>query len=99
MKQSELLLGERAHAEGERWAVETRLQLHLARRRASGGWPGTVSEARARVATHLLPGLVKAGMAALSIAQREEAAQCVYRSARDSWSRLREPEADEESDK
>lgn len=96
MNRTQSLLGERARCEGERWANEMMTRLRGESRRAAGGWPGTVSEARARVELHLLPGLGREGSLALSRADREDAAQRVYRSARELWARMRDPEAEEE---
>lgn len=81
-----------ARVAGKEWAREAREKLHSEDRRASGGWPHTISEARVRVATHLLPELSKRGFAASSRTERDEAASLLYRSARDYWMEWREPD-------
>jgi hypothetical protein len=38
---------------GREWAASVRLELHRQGRRAAGGWPGTMSEARAQIVQSL----------------------------------------------
>ncbi len=68
-------------ADGEQWAAEVREQTVADNRRVSGGWPGTLSEARARVA-RLAARLPHLDVAAT---EREEAARALYDSARAWW--------------
>ena len=89
-----LSLSERAHTEGERWANEFRSQIHGEQRRAAGGWPGTMSEARARLAGFVLPRVSSKNAVTFSQEDREEAARCLYRSARASWAQHQEREED-----
>jgi hypothetical protein len=46
-------LGRLAMAIGEAWALERVRALREERREIVGGWPGTISEAKMRVLTHL----------------------------------------------
>ena len=73
-----------AAAEGRIWAQEVRNNVRKELRRAAGGWPGTVSEARARLAEFVLPQLSRQGSAATS-EDRERAARALYDSARRTW--------------
>jgi len=73
-----------AAAEGQLWAQEVRNNVRKELRRAAGGWPGTVSEARARLAEFVLPQLNRQGAAATS-EDRERAARALYDSARRTW--------------
>ena len=86
------VIGRHAHKAGERWANETRSRIHRERRAAAGGWPGTMSEARALVAEHLLPALACEGIVTLTSVEREEAARRLYHSARALWLQCREKE-------
>lgn len=85
-------LSQCAQGEGERWANEIRSRIHGEQRRAAGGWPGTMSEARARLFAHVLPKLMQSGAPCVSEKDREEAARCLYRSARAQWMQTQEPE-------
>ena len=76
-------LGIDTGAEGERWAAEVRSRTIEENRRATGGWPGTMTEARARVA-----GL--AGRLAPGEFDREEAAHAIYAGARRWWTNRQE---------
>jgi hypothetical protein len=83
-----------ATLEGELWAAETRAQYGVEQRIAAGGWPGTLTEARARVAHALLPSLARDGLAAPTRTECEEAARILYASARNLWLKHREREAE-----
>jgi hypothetical protein len=85
----------RAELVGRRWAVELRASLVQQQRRAAGGWPGTLREARTHVAVSLLPWLRSNGQAMVTSAQCEGAARVVYASARKVWLENRESEDDE----
>jgi hypothetical protein len=76
---------------GRNWARDVAGELQLAGRRAAGGWPGTLTEARDR-ATHLIA--QAGGSASASIAMRDEVARVLYAAARTDWLRAREPETD-----
>jgi len=87
-----VLLEQRAIAGGEVWARQARQELLSEGRRAAGGWPGTMSEARARVAQFVLPWMTSEGMVAASSAETEQAARTLYASARSTWLSQRDHE-------
>ena len=72
-------------AAGARWAASWRDDLRKQGRPASGGWPGTLSEARAQVAAIFVRD-------ALTLQERELAARAVYAAARRDWLSHEEPE-------
>ena len=80
-----VLLERCAQGEGSLWARETLDGIHAQLRSAAGGWPGTVSEARARMARYVLPALVRQGLAGATESEREQGARCLYHSARAQW--------------
>ena len=51
------LLASRVQEAAEQWASRVLTRAHTERRHVCGGWPGTVSEARAVLAVSLLPAL------------------------------------------
>ena len=79
------LLERCAHGEGLLWAKETVAGFHAQMRAVKGGWPGTVSEARARMAGYVLPALARQGLAGATESEREQGARCLYHSARAQW--------------
>jgi hypothetical protein len=79
---------------GRRWAAELRAAIVSEKRRAAGGWPGTLREARTHVAISLIPWLRSNGQAAVTSEQCEGAARVVYASARKVW--LENRDADDE---
>ena len=85
----------RAELVGRRWAVELRASIVREQRRAAGGWPGTLREARTHVAISLIPWLRSNGQAAVTSQQCEGAARLVYASARKVWLENRESEDDD----
>jgi hypothetical protein len=86
------LLEQRSIRVGMSWAASCRRDLLAARRAVAGGWPGTLSEARARV-FELIPADERArGLAPLTTAEREWAARAVYAAARRDWLEHEEPE-------
>lgn len=85
----------RAEHVGRRWAAELRAALINEKRRAAGGWPGTLREARTHVAISLIPWLQSNGQAAVTSEQCEGAARLVYASARKVWLENRESEEDD----
>lgn len=87
-------LRQRAQSEGERWATELRSQMRKELRRAAGGWPGTISEARARVSAFVLPGVSLSKPISVTAADREDTARWLYRSARALWVQYQEREED-----
>ena len=76
---------------GRRWAREVVASLHGAGRRAAGGWPGTLSEARSYAA----PLLSGASFEAPSEA-REEVARVLYAAAREGWLGHRDGSSDDD---
>jgi hypothetical protein len=82
-----------ASALGRTWAEGCRRDLHREGRPASGGWPGTLHEARSLV-HHALPVEMEGRrMNAINEAERELAVRTAYASARDEWRRHLDPEA------
>jgi hypothetical protein len=80
-----LIARSRAELLGRSWAADMRASLLLEKRRASGGWPGTLGEARMHVARALLPWLSSQGHGIATSLQSEGAARVVYASARSAW--------------
>jgi len=76
------LLERGAIATGERWADGWRETLRQQGRRASGGWPGTVREARALVAAYFKAELHGP---ALTYDELECAAKISYARAKHQW--------------
>jgi hypothetical protein len=72
----------------ERWASRIRSKTLQEKRRTSGGWPGTLSEARSLVAEELLPGLGVECLHELVLVDQEQLARFLYRSARTWWNHL-----------
>jgi hypothetical protein len=84
------LLERAAHAEGSAWASWWRVELRRQSRVLTGGWPGTLSEARVRVARR-----IAVELGAAFHATREElelAARDAYSVARREWNDSCEPE-------
>ncbi|MBI4702516.1 MAG: hypothetical protein HY744_15460 [Deltaproteobacteria bacterium] len=79
------LLAEGARAAGKQWAQRWRETLRQDGRRVVGGWPGTLSEARARAHAHFCAALLRAGMAELTSSELDRAARATYACARDDW--------------
>lgn len=84
------LLERTAHAEGCAWASWWRGELQRQRRSQSGGWPGTLSEARVRVARRIAVDLGPAFDATRQ--ELEVAARSAYGIARREWNDTCEPE-------
>lgn len=74
-----------ANSAGELWASWWRAELERQGRAVAGGWPGTLSEARARVLEAVLPEVRKLGMREMSFEERELAAKILYATARRRW--------------
>jgi hypothetical protein len=85
----------RAEQVGRSWATELRAAIVGEKRRAAGGWPGTLREARTHVAVSLIPWLRNNGQTAVTSQQCEGAARLVYASARKVWLENRDTEEDE----
>ena len=80
-----VLLEQGATAVAERWASTWREDLRKQGRPASGGWPGTVPEARARVTAYLGAELARRRMRTLSSDEAGWATQATYASAKRDW--------------
>jgi hypothetical protein len=85
------LLERAAHAEGSSWASWWRVELRRQNRALAGGWPGTLSEARVRVARRIAVELGRAFDATRQ--ELELAARFAYGIARREWNDTCEPEA------
>jgi len=79
------LLERCARGDGLLWAKETLATIQAQMRAAKGGWPGTLSEARARIAGYVLPALARQGLAGATESEREQGARSLYHSARAQW--------------
>lgn len=79
---------------GTDWSVRLRTDLRREGRPAAGGFPGTMSEARACVHRSIPPMLTRAKMRALLPEEREWTARVAYAAARKDW--LRHGESDED---
>ena len=77
-------LAERASQIGDSWAKEYLLDLQTHSRAPVGGWPGTMSEARSRVATQLA--------IALTPLRLQELARIANLAARRGWQNACEPD-------
>jgi hypothetical protein len=90
------LLDRSALALGEAWARRSRELLSAEGRRAIGGWPGTMSEARARARDHLASEACRRQLGRLRDQELELAARATYARAREVWlaGAEREDEAD-----
>jgi len=89
------MLGRRIADAAERWAYRIWSAVRQERRRTSGGWPGTLSEARYLVVGQLLPSLDFECLRELAEVDREQVARCLYRNARSSWSHLQRRDVEE----
>lgn len=81
-----------AVALGRSWAEGRREELRREGRRAAGGWPGTMREARGCVERALPLELRGQKMAAITAEERELAARAANASARTVWLRGADPE-------
>ena len=71
----------------ERWAARVLSELQAESRRIRGGWPGTLSEARALLAGDLLPQLAGESLVELKRVGQDEVARFLYQGAREYWIR------------
>ena len=79
------LLEPGAAALGAQWTRSYCDRLREQGRRIAGGWPGTLSEARARVHTYWGAELRPLGMSELTSEEREKVARLAYAHARRAW--------------
>lgn len=90
------LLDGAAQAEGSAWASWWRGELARQERPVAGGWPGTLTEARVRVACRISAELGAAFDATRQ--ELEQAARGAYGVARREWNERCEPESATEPD-
>lgn len=83
-----------ARALGTKWAHDVQRSLRSEKRRADGGWPGTMREARSRAAWLLAKSRPENGSMA-SPEETVELAKTVYASARSTWRANADPEQDD----
>lgn len=81
-----------AEALGSEWALTLRTELDHENRSVCGGWPGTLSEARARVALIVSAACVVPGRTTVTIPELEIIASALYASARTAWRKYAQPE-------
>lgn len=74
-----------AHDGGEQWARGWRDELQSDHRRASGGWPGTIAQARVCARAHLSAELARLRLTGPSPTELEQAARLTYARARAVW--------------
>jgi hypothetical protein len=86
------LIAETADAVGRSWAERRRSELRKEGRRAAGGWPGTLREARGVIDRALEVELRGHKMDAVTADEREGAARATNASARTTWLRAAEPD-------
>ncbi len=79
------LLEERPGSIGAAWARAVCERINGEGRIIAGGWPGTIVEARARIANHLYSELSGRGMKALGPEELEQAANATYARAKQEW--------------
>ena len=72
---------------GDAWVQHVALDLRREQRTAAGGWPGTMSEARARTSAHFRGKLTREEL--------EDAARAVYQRARGRWLAYARTDAEE----
>lgn len=78
-----------AVAAGEAWAAAVVVGLRGQDRAVTGGWPGTMREARARVQ------MVAVGRGdTLSVEEFDAASRRTYAVARSAWAQVAEPESE-----
>jgi len=82
------LISEAAPLLGATWARVWCETLRLEGRHVDGGWPGTLSESRSRVRSHLDGELSKRGLRPLDHLELELAATAAYERAKYDWLKL-----------
>ena len=70
---------------GRKWAGAWKRDIVSEGRAVAGGWPGTITQARAKVYAHIHPILRDKGMRLPSTSENEETARALYRCAREFW--------------
>ncbi|MBW2522543.1 MAG: hypothetical protein JRI23_00130 [Deltaproteobacteria bacterium] len=87
------LLTQLSQAAGIAWARTYREAVHREGRRAAGGFPGTLSEARQQFARIVEPELSRESGLAASYDECEECVRLLYSSARNEWLSRREEDS------
>ena len=86
------LLERAATDAGEQWARARIADLRAERRAAAGGWPGTLSEARAISRSFALRPFAKSSLSPPTAEELELVARKAYACARSAWQARAEPE-------
>ena len=81
----DVLLDTAAADTARTWAQSYRHELVREGRLAEGGWPGTLAEARTRVAREAAKALVELSMPALTFDELNRIAKLTYREAGRVW--------------
>jgi hypothetical protein len=77
---------------GKLWVGGFCDELRVQGRRAVGGWPGTMPEARARVIAYFTEELRRRNMVALTYEELNWVAKAAYAAAKRDWRALCEPD-------
>ena len=85
-------LAERATSLGLEWAKRWRDNLQAEGRRAAGAWPGTLSEARARVDQLIALEQLDQVSKPVTDAERNDIARAMYAAAKKHWNEHRDRE-------
>lgn len=88
-----VLLGNASQSVGASWAQEWFADLEREGRTVSGGWPGTMSEARSRVRRHVDALLLRRSLPPITDEELKEATRSTYDCAKAAWfgSRVNDP--------
>ena len=79
----------------ERWATRVLSGMRRESRRICGGWPGTITEARALVADDLLPHLKGKSLEEFERIGHDRVTRFLYQGARQYWSRREDRRAED----
>jgi hypothetical protein len=93
------LLERTALSVGETWARACIAELDADGRTASGGWPGTITQARSRVRAVIFVELARARHAPADAREIERATRAAYDRARAMWRASSVPERTSDSTK
>lgn len=85
MTDRNVILDQRPATVGAAWARAVCERINGEGRIIAGGWPGTIVEARARIASHLRSELAERRMKALAPEELERAANVTYARAKQEW--------------
>jgi hypothetical protein len=87
-----------ALAVGDAWVERVRHDLRRENRATTGGWPGTLREARAQTYAHFANEAGTRRYGLLSSAELEILVRAVYQRARDTWLACAQMDDDDEGD-